>query len=53
MNSVTTSPLTISGLKSGLTNSIVLKSNNGQDSIASNIFNFTHHVSKGKKKVLT
>jgi alpha-tubulin suppressor-like RCC1 family protein len=52
-NGVTTSPLTISGLKSGITNSIVLKSNNGQDSAASNISSFTHYVSKGKKKVLT
>jgi titin len=52
-NGVTTSPLTISGLKSGITNSIVLKSNNGQDSAASNISSFTHYVSKVKKKVLT
>ena len=48
INGVTTSPLTISGLKTGLINSIVLKSNNGEDSVASNAVNFTHYLSMSK-----
>jgi alpha-tubulin suppressor-like RCC1 family protein len=47
---VTTSPLKISGLKSGIHHKIILKSNNGADSEPSNTYNFTYYSIVGKRE---
>ena len=47
---VTTSPLTISGLKPRIQYQIILKANNGSDSEPSNIYGITYYIKSGKKQ---
>ena len=47
---VTTSPLTISGLKPRIQYQIILKANNGSDSEPSNTYEFTYYIKAGRKQ---
>jgi hypothetical protein len=46
---VTTSPLKITGLKSGIRHQIILKATNGLVSDPSNTYDFTYYVTAGKR----
>ena len=46
---VTTSPLNIPGMKTGITNKIILKAKNGLDSNPSSVYNFTYYITAGKR----
>ena len=47
---VTTSPLTISGLKPRIQYQIILKANNGSDSEPSNTYELTYYIKAGRKQ---